>query len=394
MGFSHLSRPGESSSAAELTPSARAVFRSLVASGPATRPQIGEQLALSRPTMSASIGELERLGYVEKVGESQGSLGRKAALYRVGGGAGHVVAIDAGSTHVRLRVATLDHRLLHSRTYRLPASHRLMNEEISRAVAEEFAAAAGETEATWGPLRAIGIALPSRVVVDGAERASTRQDELFTHFTPPAGPELVLENNVNCAAVAENVYGVAQGREDFAYIQIGLKLGMGLMLGGRLIRGRNGAAGEIGHLAYPFAPGHTPVAGEAETYLGTEMLMQRVRQAWPAAAATAAPEDAGALFLRAENGDAVARDHVERHAADIGALVASCVAIVDPGLVVLGGGVGTSQLILPVVRTVANALSYPVAIETSSLGPDATVLGIEKLAVDRALDVVLAQPSP
>ncbi|MCE7027702.1 ROK family transcriptional regulator [Jiella avicenniae] len=393
MGFSHLSRPGESFSAAELTPSAKAVFRSLVASGPATRPQIGEQLALSRPTMSASIGELERLGYVEKVGESQGSLGRKAALYRVGAGAGRVMAIDAGSTHVRLRVATLDHRLLHSRTYRLPASHRLMNEEISRAVAEEFAAAAGEAETGWGPLRAVGIALPSRVVADGAERAATRQDELFTHFAPPAGPELVLENNVNCAAVAERVYGVAKGRDDFAYIQIGLKLGMGLMLSGRLIRGRNGAAGEIGHLAYPFAPGHTPVAGEAETYLGTEMLMRRVRQAWPEKAGPP-PEDAGALFHRAENGDAPAREHVERHAADIGALVASCVAIVDPGLVVLGGGVGTSPLILPVVRTVANALSYPVDVETSSLGPDATVLGIEKLAVDRALDVVLVQTSP
>jgi len=377
-------------SAAELTPSARAVFRSLVESGPSTRPQIGGQLALSRPTMSASIGELDRLGYVEKVGESQGGLGRKAALYRVGAGAGHVTAIDAGSTHVRLRVATLDHRLLHSRTYRLPASHRSMDEEISRVVAEEFAAAVQETEPSWGPLRAVGIALPSRVVADCEARASTSQDQLFTHFAPPSGVTLVLENNVNCAAVAENIHGVAKGRDDFAYIQIGLKLGMGLMLGGRLIRGRNGAAGEVGHLAFPFAPGQTPVAGEIETYLGADMLMRRVRGAWPPDAG-APPDDTSALFERAGAGEAFSLEQVERHAADIGALVASCVAIVDPGLVVLGGGVGSSPLILPVVRSVAETLSYPVRVETSSLGSDATVLGIEKLAIDGALDVVLGQ---
>lgn len=373
-----------------LTASARAVFRTLVASGPATRPQIGALLDLSRPTMSAAMGELERHGFVENVGESQGSLGRKAALYRAGGGAGHVVAVDAGSTHVRLRVSTLDRRLLHSRTYRLPSNHKVMDEEISLAVAEEFEAATAEREPSWGPLRAIGIALPSRVVrPDSGDTAATRQDRLFTRFEPPGGLPLILENNVNCAAVAERFYGVAQGEEDFAYIQIGLKLGMGLMLGGRLVRGRNGAAGEIGHIAFPLAAGMVPVPGEIEAYLGTEALMERVRGAWDASEGPP-PSDASELFRLAESGHGGALAAVCRHADDIGGLVATCVAVVDPGLVVLGGGVGTSPLLLPTVPEVAARLSYPVTVRSSSLGPDATVLGIERLAIEEALVLLLA----
>jgi predicted NBD/HSP70 family sugar kinase len=81
--------------------------------------------------------------------------------------------------------------------------------------------------------------------------------------------------------------------------------------------------------------------------------------------------------------------HVERHAAAIGALVASCVSVVDPGLVVLGGGLGASPLLLPKVREVVGRLTYPVMVATTQLGVDATVLGVAKLTLDRALDRLL-----
>src|SRR5690606_34022123 len=149
------SKPGPGS---VLTASAKSIFRLLAEGGPQTRPQLGEVLGLSRPTRSAAIAELDQIGLVAKIGEVQGSIGRKAALYRAGPGAGHVIAVDAGSTHVRLRVSTIDRRLLHSRVYRLPASQLVLGEEISQAVADEVAATLAETEAGWGPLRMLGIA--------------------------------------------------------------------------------------------------------------------------------------------------------------------------------------------------------------------------------------------
>lgn len=375
------------------TSSARSVFRRLVSEGPATRPQLCAALGLSRPTLSASIAELGRVGLVEKIGEVQGTLGRKAAMYRLGAGAGHVIAVDAGSTRVRLRVATLDNRLLHHRVHRLSSSQRSLSAEISQVVAEEVDAALALTDADWGKLRAIGIAIPTRVIVGAdSDKAATGQEMLFTHFTPPSDVPLLLENNVNCAAIGERTHGVARGRTDFAYVQIGVKIGMGAVLGGRLIRGRSGAAGEIGHLPYPWGQGLRPVSGELENHVGADAFMERVRAAWPSGDhATPAPADTVQLFELAEQGNAAALQEVRRHAEDIGAIVAACVGVIDPGLVVLGGGVGSNRLILPHVRETLNRLSYPTEIQSGILGPDATVLGIEKIAADHACTLLVGK---
>lgn len=364
------------------------MFRSLVEHGVSTRPRIGEALGLSRPTMSAAISELARLGYVESVGHEQGALGRKAARYRAGPGAGHVIAVDAGSTHIRIRVSTLDRRLLHSRVYSLPASQQALGEEISQAVAQEMAEIEKISSEIWGPLRTLGIALPSRVVQADGDAESTGQTRIFSRFRPPETVRVVLENNVNCAAVAEHLYGSAQGSPSFAYVQVGLKIGMGLMLSGQLVRGRNGAAGEIGHISFPFAPGVEPVPGEVERYLGTDGLMERVHATWPEAAGTP-PRDTNELMDRAAAGDPAALAQVEAQARDIGAVVATCVSVFDPGLVILGGGFGGSALLPARVSAAANRLSYPVEIRASALGPDATALGIEKLAIDQALEDLL-----
>lgn len=376
----------------QLTGSAKAVFRRLVSEGPSTRPHIGQALGLSRPTMSAAIAELESPGFVEEVGAVQGRLGRSAVQYRVGRKAGHVIAVDAGSTHVRLRVSTLDGRLLHSRVCGLPGSQFELNEEISRVVAQEVSAAIAEAHDDWGPLRLLGIAVPTRVVGPGGDVGATRQNLVYSAFRPPEGVDVLLVNNVNCAAVAERKHGAARGRETFAYVQIGLKIGMGLVLGGQLITGCSGSAGEIGHLSFPFAPGLVPEAGSVERYLGTESLIARVRENWPGAEGPP-PASTAELLAMAEGGSRVAAEHVERQAADIGALVATCVSVVDPGLVVLGGGLGASPLLLPKVRDVVDRLTYPVDIQCTLLGADATVLGIETLSIGRALDQLLGSDS-
>lgn len=372
-----------------LTESAKAVLRRLASDGPSTRPEIGAALGLSRPTMSAAIAELGRLGYVDLMGNVQGPLGRSAAQYRVGRQAGHVIAVDAGSTHVRLRISALDGRQLDSRVSGLPGSQFMLTPEISRAVAQAVDSATAGWMEEWGPLRALGIAIPSRVIGPDGNTVDTLQDVIFSEFVPPEGVDIVLVNNVNCAAVAERHFGIGQGRDTLAYVQIGLKIGMGLILGGNLVAGINGAAGEIGHISFPFAPGLVPQAGAVEQYLGTESLIERVRAHWTSTDAPA-PTTTSELLALAEQGDPSAIEHVGRHAEDIGALVATCVSVVDPGLVVLGGGLGASPLLLPRVREIVGRLTYPVEIQTTALGPDATVLGIEKLAIDRALAGLLA----
>lgn len=349
---------------------------------------MGKTLNLSRPTMSAAIAELERSQLVQSIGEVRGAVGRRASSYRLGSGAGYVIAVDAGSTHVGLRVSTLDRRLLHSRVYTLASSQPKLSEEISRAVDREVTAALAEYQPEWGPLRAVGVALPSRVVPEHGDVESTGQNQIFAHFTPPEGVAVILENNVNCAAVAEQSHGCAQSIDTFAYVQVGVKIGLGLIVEGKLIRGRNGSAGEIGHLTFPFGPGLVPEPAAVEKYLGAEGFLARVQAEWPSGGIPA-PLDTAELLSRAANGDTVAGQFVERHATDIGALVANCISVVDPGFVVLGGGLGASPHLLPGVRREAARLAYPADIVSSALGRDATILGIEKLAIEHALSLIL-----
>lgn len=374
-----------------LTGSARAVFRELALMGSLTRPQVGQILGLSRPTMSVAVAELEKIGYVEVVGEVQGPLGRKAREYRVGAAAGHVIAVDAGSTHVQVRASAIDRRPLYSRSFRLASSQFALNEEISEAVAAQVCEALDAAQPEWGPLRALGIGLPARVTENADDSHETGQGLIFSRFKPPEGVEVLLENNVNCAAVAEQLYGAANGHADFAYVQIGLKIGMGLVLSDRLVRGRNGGAGEIGHLAFPWGPGLTPAPGEVERYMGADALMARVRAVWPENSATPPPDDTDTLLKLADAGNEIALRQLECHAEDIGALVASIVSIVDPGLVVLGGGVGASGLLPAMVSRVARRLSYPVDVRRSGLGRDATILGVERLTIDRVIPRILGQ---
>lgn len=209
-----------------LTGSSLAVLRALVERGPSTRPQLGQDLGLSRPTMSAAIVELIQAGLVEPIGAVQGGMGRRAVEYRVATHAGHVIAVDAGSTHIRLRLSTLDRRLLHSSLHPLPQSQYALTPQISAVVAAAVAEALARTEADWGPLQAMVIAVPTRVVGPEGDTAATDQEVIYSNFTPPPQVDCTLANNVNCAAVAEYHYGAAQGRQTFAFLQVGVKIGL------------------------------------------------------------------------------------------------------------------------------------------------------------------------
>ncbi|MDX0018704.1 ROK family protein [Sinorhizobium meliloti] len=372
----------------KLTASARAVFRMLARGGSATRPELAERLGLSRPTMSIAMEDLDRLGYVEMIGLRQRGTGRKAVMYKLGAGVGHAIAIDAGSTNVRLKVSTLDNRILYSGGYHLSSDQRRFTPELERAVAQALNDVRLATQDNWGPLRAIGIALPTKV-----EKQISSSEEIaalyphISHSIASLNIPIILENNVNCAAIAESAFGIAANAADFVYIQVGVKVGMGIVLRGELVRGRNGGAGEISSLPFPWAPDIQPCREALEDYLGSESLMQRVSLEWPAG--EAAPKDAFSLFSLAREGHAVARDHVDRHAENVGRLVAACVSVLDPGLVVLGGGIGQNAMILPKVRDVVNGLTGPTKIEVTSLGTEATLKGIQRLTQHNAEALVI-----
>ena len=362
--------------------SAQAVFTALAGRTRATRPQLAADCGLSKPTVSAAVSELEDIELVEHIGAAHGAIGRSAAIYRLGPAAGYALAVDRGSTQVSFRAVALDGRPLDEGHTDMPPRARTMLRAALR------------RRSRSGPLRAIVVAVPEVVTPTGQagdpdvdERVRAAVDSLGL----PTTATVSTENNVNCAAIAELREGVADGRNTFAYLQVGVGIGAGIVINGQLLRGMNGAAGELARLAYPWtddrAAGHEALEGR----LGSAGLLRRARARWSTSDGPP-PPDAVALFALAGQGHPVAAMLVHEHAVEVGKLAASLAAVLDPGLVVLGGGVGANPLLTKGVVEMLAELSWPTDVVVSRLGDHATVLGAAQLAREHAVrDALVAR---
>jgi predicted NBD/HSP70 family sugar kinase len=376
----------------DLSETERAVLSVVIDEGETTRPALRRALALSAPTVSAAIARLIESGLVTPLRTSQGALGRAAAVYGVAPTAGWLLGLDVGSTRVRLKAQGVDGRALAELSAELEAgADAAAVVETVRALLRRTRRRVGDKN---GSLRAVGIALP-RIIpeylqrTDGDHGGTPGRDELIAALRLPSGTPVLLENNVNCAALAEMDLGAAREHADFVYVQVGVGIGAGIVADRRVLRGFRGGAGEISALpmGWPSRPqAEDPFA--LEQYLGSRSLLARCREAWDDDEGPA-PASVPDLFLRAEQGARVAQRVLAQHAEDIGRLALTLGAVVDPELFVLGGGVGQSPLLTEEIRTRVQQTRPGVDVVVSALGDIATVEGAVALTADYARSVLL-----
>lgn len=376
-------------SGSRLNETERAVLLEIVGRSGLLRSTLSERLSLSKPTVFSAVKRLQQAGLVVAYDTTQGGVGRPASMLRAALKAGSNVGLDLGTTSVRARAVALDGRLLAEAERSVRPSRSEIGESAVHAACALGAEIGEHLRALDAPVRSCVVAVPMRIQVGRAlpARLAPVLDALAALPTHPDF-RIEIENNVNCAAVAEGSEGAAIGQGTFALLQVGVKIGVGIMYEGRLFRGGRGGAGEIAYLPFPWVPGKPAQRMSLEPYLGSASLIARAK------AAGEAPErgrfDAKSVFARAEQGDATARRLVEAHARDVGQLAAAVVAVVDPPLIVLGGGVGQNPMLLKGVRKTVRELTWKTAIEIGTLGQRATMLGAVHLAARSSLEQVLA----
>lgn len=366
--------------APRLTESAGAVFAVLAQAGSATRPQLASLAGLSKPTVSAAVAELEGARLASHSGTASSGTGRSAAVYGLGPASGSVLAVDLGPARTRVRGCALDGTLL--------AEAATPRARAADAVREALDALPADA-----PLRAIVVAVGDVTEPDrtrgGMRPATAKAGPVFDAVSValPPGVPVHLENNVNCAALAELHEGAARGRRTFGYLRIGVGIGLGIVIGGQVLRGANGAAGELARLPYPWDDDREPRQEALEAYVGSQALLRRAAEAWGAADGPR-PRTADRLFALAAQGREPARSLVARHAADVGRLAAAVTAVLDPGLLVLGGSTGADPQLLPGVRAELGRLSWPTEVVSSQIGDLGTVAGAARLAVAKGVQNV------
>ncbi|HEY1486523.1 MAG TPA: ROK family transcriptional regulator [Micromonosporaceae bacterium] len=358
-----------------------------------SRADLARTSGLAKNTVSQALANLERAELVRVSGIRTGLPGPAAVLYEVRPECGFVLGLDVGSLFLRGAVSDISGRI------RARVSVKTQTTSGSGRVAElvtlarKLLAEAGLTtdDITQTVVGSPGVHDPHQdhLALAGG-LPGWEKPTVLSDLRAAFGPSLMIENDVDAAALAERAHGHGRDFDSFAFISIGTGIGMGLVLDGRLRRGRHGAAGEIGYL--PLGPDDGTDAKDARRRGSLEAAASSagiVRAARRAGIRT--PISARQVFAAAERGEEWAGAVVANEATLIARAVCAVITVVDPELVVLGGGVGQAAGFLDAVAAELRHLA-PVLPElrVSALGADAVVDGCIAAGIERAWDRVTA----
>ena len=351
----------------------------------------------------------------EGVGASRG--GRRPRMLRFAPERGLIGAVDLGASSVDVAITDLGSRVLARRSENADVGegpHAVLQNVVT--ILNDILSENNFSPANlWG----IGMGVPGPVefgtgtpvsppIMPGWDGFSVRR-YLQGHFSCP----VYVDNDVNVHALGEAAMGVSVGVSNSVFVKIGTGIGSGLIVQGKLYRGSQGCAGDIGHIQVdsPDAGHVTCRCGNVnclEALAGGEALGRDAEEAARSGkSARLAERLAQQGFLSAEDvgemaekGDAWSTEKIRQSGRIIGYTLAGLVNFLNPSLIVIGGGVANlGDSFLAAIREMVYRRSLPLAtrllrIERSSLGSQAGVIGASHVVLDelfsaeRVIDVL------
>ncbi|WP_112238396.1 ROK family transcriptional regulator [Kribbella monticola] len=366
-------------------------------SGPVSRSELATLTGLSKPTVSAALSSIERAGLVHATGQRTGSPGPAAILYEVRPEAGFVLGLDVGREYLRGGIADLAGTVRSRLSVRTKAGDAMARVQELADLATKLLGEAGiqASQLVQTVIGSPGVYDPKLDTLTLTGRLSGWDSPaVLTALRARFGATLMIENDVDAAALAERVHGHGRGVDSFAFVSVGTGIGMGLVLDGKLRHGSHGVAGEISYL--PFTEGSGSDARDArkrgsfDASASAAAVVRAARRAGLRGASTAEK-----VFAAAARGDAVAAAVVAEEALLVAKAVCSVIAVVDPDLIVLGGGIGQAPGFLEAVVGQLRRLA-PVLpdVKASVLGTETVVAGCIAAGLDQAWEQLVGQISP
>lgn len=345
----------------------RRVVDAALASEDFSRAEISRTTGLSKQAVSEAFELLEDSDLIVS-GEAIGhGVGRRALSYRFNGKSATALTIDLGGTKLDIALIDIAGQTLAKETVQTPKSGaEVVVSEIGRLSDLLF----DRSGRCAGTLKSCVIGLPGvpdpttgRVTmapnVSGLESIDIR---MALHSELDC--RIILENDVNLAALGELHFGRGKEEDNFCYVNVGTGIGMGIVVNGKLIRGPRGAAGEIGFM--PLGLGVDPnlkeQAGQLEAAIGSRALSEKY------ASATGQKLTVKDIFEKVEAGDCIARSVVEDSAGVLAQALGCIKAILDIRLFVLGGGIGRNAHFAACLQdAVRSGFGRSIAVEQTNL---------------------------
>jgi glucokinase-like ROK family protein len=364
--------------------------------GESSRARLVEATGLGRSVVTQRVDSLLDYGLLAEDGLGPSTGGRAPRLLRFRADAGYLLLADLGATSMDVALADLSGEILAHREE--PADIGAGPDAILERVEELFDECEAEAGPLPGSLWGIGIGVPGPVefesgrpisppIMPGWDGYGVRQ-----RFADRGVPVWV-DNDVNVMALGELMAGSGRGVANFVFVKIGTGIGAGIVVNGRIHRGGQGSAGDIGHIhvqaGEPEMICRCGMAGCLEAYAGGAALARDGE----AAAREGRSEtlrtildakgfiEASDVALASKRGDAVSVELITEAGRLVGQVLTGIVNFFNPSLIVIGGGVaGSGDLLLATIRQSIYRRSLPLAtrdliVRRSELDGRAGVIG-------------------
>jgi glucokinase len=346
--------------------------------------QCEEQRALGRrPAVILGVGGTRDQGRFMSSGAESGA--------RQNTGTGDLaLAIDLGGTQYRVAAISADAEI-HARVARptrADAAPEVVIEDLVDAIGEIRARVQGR------PILGVGVSAPgpldpaTGIVFQAPNLPRWRDVPLATALQAQLALPVLLGNDANLAGLAEARHGAGQGARDLVYLTVSTGIGSGILIGGRLVLGAHGAAGEAGHMALSL---DGPLCGCGnrgclEAYASGTGLANRATEALAAGRASSLSriqEELTAVHISdaADEGDALAQELIDQAGHALGVGIRNLLHLFNPSVVVIGGGVSQigPRLWDPVLKAVNHdamtAYRQDLRIVPAALGDDSGLIG-------------------
>jgi glucokinase-like ROK family protein len=371
-----------------------------------SRSQLIEALGSSRGKISTEVGRLIDAGLLADGGFADSERGRRSTLVGIPYSAGLIAAIDIGATSIDVALTTLGSELVAHRGE--PADVRDGPLPVLDRVKALLMELLEEHIAVPQDVLAIGVGVPGPVeqasglltvppIMPGWDRFPIR-DAFAGEYASP----VFVDNDVNMMALGEHWGGVAKGVDDVIFVKIGTGIGSGLIIGGRLHRGTQGCAGDFGHICVdPDGPlcscGNAGCLEAMAAAPAIVLQAERCAREGESPPLMAVLQEKGELSMKvvreaARRGDYCALTVIRRSGKLIGQTLASAVNVLNPSMIVIGGGVSRiGNALLAEIRSAVYQRSLPLAtrnlpIVLSELEDIAGVVGASVLAAKGVLN--------
>jgi predicted NBD/HSP70 family sugar kinase len=350
---------------------------------PISRTLIAEKLDVSLPTVMRIVDELIEEELVRDHGSKEWSGGRRRSLLEFNSEGHVVIGIDLGGSRLFGAIADLGGTILHE----IEISRKgTTGEQSFERVVELIETLLAFPELDGRRIRGIGVGVPGITlhlsgIVTWAPSFNWRNYPLREKLSERFSLPIMVDNDVNLAALGEIWFGAGQNVQNLVLITVGAGIGAGIIIDGTLYRGSHEAAGEVGYLM----PGRQFLGKRYEGFGALEELAsgtgitQRARELLkddrtPSELVQLVTED---VYNAARRGEPWARTVIDEALDYLAIMIASTSSYLDPELIVLGGEAAyyADLLIEPINQRIVGTTPVPLQLVASTLGHRATVLG-------------------